>query len=116
MNVDLASQMHTLAETFSSKEIRDLVRAGAFALEGKLKQPGPQPDNQPFWAVMALDNPGPVERGISSFIRYPDEAAAKSEARRSASKYGGRWAVLRAMHTIGWQEVQMNAADLQLPF
>lgn len=116
MSADLACKLHALASTLVSKEARDLARAAAFALEVQAKQPDNRPSNRPFWIVMALDNPGLVERGLGSFVRQPDEATAKSEARRLAGIHGGRFAVLRAMHVIGWHEVQMDAADLQLPF
>jgi hypothetical protein len=116
MSFDLASKLHTLAGTLVSKDARDVARAAAFALEVQAKQPDKQPDNRPFWIVMAMDSPGPVQDGLNSYVRQPDEATAKSEARRLAGIHGGRFAVLRAMHVIGWHEVQMDAADLQLPF
>lgn len=116
MSADLARKLHWLAGTLEYETARDIARLAASALEVQAKQPSKQPDNQPFWIVMALDNPGPVERGLGSFVRQPDEATAKSEARRLAGIHGGRFGVLRAMHVIGWQEVQMDAADLQLPF
>jgi len=112
VSVDLARRMHELSNTLASREARDLVRGAACVLMEQAKQP----DNQPFWIVMAMDKLGPVEVRTGGLIRQPDEATAKKEARRLAGEYGGRFAVLRAMHVIGWQEVQMDAADLQLPF
>ncbi len=113
MSADLARRLRAIKLQLGTRdEAHFHLEAAAYLLETKPNQP----DNAPFWIVVALDDPNPGERGTRPYVRQPDEATAKKEARRLAGEYGGRFAVLRVMHVIGWQEVQMDAADLQLPF
>ena len=114
MITDLVCDLREMSRIYTNAApARQILLDAADALEAKGKL---DTDNKPFWIVMALDNRVPVERGLGGYVRQPDEATAKSEARRLAEIHGGRFAVLRVMSIIGWQEVQMDKADLEIPF
>jgi hypothetical protein len=58
----------------------------------------------PFWIVVSLDKPGPVERGERPDYRQHDsEYSAATEARRlSQACAGGRFGICRLVRVVGW--------------
>jgi hypothetical protein len=84
---------------------------------GRLVSPAPSTRYPVFYTVQRLDAPGPVERGEAIPCRHFDYGAALREARRLAVDIGGKFAVMKAMVIVTFEEHQVTTiGDEEIPF
>lgn len=70
----------------------------------------PVNDIKPFWIVVSVDKPGPVERGEREYQRHHTRSDAVNEARRlSVACRGGRFYVLETIFATGFLETDIVA-------
>ena len=102
------------ADRFESPRPRRITdKSGKLIFSVHCSRDTPVSDIRPFWIVMSLDKPGPVERGEGDYMRHATKAQAVAEARRLSAACGGRFGVLELVHLIGW--VDFSLKD-EIPF